>query len=143
MRRLALVSAFVAVCAASLAQAGASTSITGRVVANPLSAAVIGPTDPVKPGKKFEILATVSNAGAAAMRDVEVGLVRDPAIALYDPATQMLDRIGPGGTKKVVWSACSATPGSYVLLVRATDGPFTAESPGSLVIVLAGRQVKC
>ncbi len=143
MRRLALVSAFVAVCAASLAQAGASTSITGRVVANPLSAAVMGPTDPVKPGKRFEIMATVSNAGAAAMRDVEVGLVRDPAIALYDPATQTLDRIGPGGKKKVVWTACSATPGTYVLLVRATDGPFTAESPGSLVTVLAGRQVKC
>jgi CARDB len=137
VRRLVLVCAALAVCVASAAQAGDSGSITGRVLVNPLSVTVDVPPDPVKAGRDFKITARVANAGTTALRNVDVLLVRDPAIVLRDPARQVLDPLGGGRAGKVTWTACSATPGSYVVLVRATTGPFTAESPGAVIEIRA------
>lgn len=143
MRRLALLSAIVAVGAASVAQTGASTSITGRVLANPLSVEVIVPPDPVRAGREFRIRAELVNSGSTALRNVEMRLERDSAIVLYDPVRQVLDRVGPGRDRRVVWDACSRRPGSYVVLVRATADPFTAESPAEVVEITDVRRPTC
>jgi hypothetical protein len=133
----------IAVAVASAAQAGGSGSITGRLVASPLSVEVMVPTDPVRAGRQFRIRAEVVNSGSTPLRNVDVSLVRDSAIVLYDPAHQVLNRVAPGRDKRVGWDACSRTPGSYVVLVRAVSSPFTAESAGALVRITDVRRPTC
>jgi hypothetical protein len=133
----------IAVAVASAAQAGGSGSITGRVMASPLSVEIIVPADPVRAGRRFRIRAEVVNSGSTALRNVDVSLVRPGAIVLYDPVHQVLNRVGPGRDKRVGWDACSTTPGSYVVLVRAASSPFTAESAGAVVRITDVRRPTC
>lgn len=135
MKRLAvaLASAALAVGAAGAAYADDSGPVAGRVRVNPLSARVTVPPDPVRAGRTFRIGAEIVNSGATALREVEVRLARDSAIVLYDPARRVLERVGPGRDRRVVWEACARRSGSYVVLVRVTAGGFAAESPGAVV----------
>ena len=143
MRRLALACTAFALVAACAAQTGSTSSITGHVLVNPLSVSLTVPAGPVKPGKEFVVKATVSNAASAELSNVQATLLRDPAIVLYDPATQVLGKLGPRRSAKFTWAACSATPGNYVVMARATAGVFTAESQGALVAVAPGRSPQC
>jgi hypothetical protein len=143
MRRLALVCAAVAVAAVGAAQTGSSSSITGRVLVSPLSVSVLVPTDPVRAGREFRIRAEVVNAGSVAVHEVEIRLVRDPAIVLYDPVRQVLDRVGPGRDRRVTWDACARRPGSYVVLVRATTAALQAESAGAVLEITDARRPTC
>jgi hypothetical protein len=132
MRRLARLCAAFAVAAACTAHVASSDSITGRVLVNPLSVDVQAP-DSVKTGREFALRAVVANAGSTALLDIDVRLLRDSGIALRDPARQSIDRIGPGRDRKVTWSGCARTAGAYIVLARASTGPFTVESPGVLI----------
>ena len=134
MRRLVFVCAALAVTGTTAAQAGDSGSITGRVLANPLSVVVNVPDSPIKRGRWFRVAVHVENAGSTPLATVGVTLVRDPALMLRPAApSQTIPSIPAGGGRKVVWEACSNTPASYVVLARAATGPFMAESPGVLV----------
>lgn len=140
MRRLALACATLAVLAASVAQAGGSGSITGRVLVNPLSVEIIRPDEPFKRGRWFRIVAQVTNDGATRRDGVVVTLVRPPALRIEGPATQTIDRIPARASRRAHWEACSNTPGGYVVLARAAVGPFTAESPGQVVQIVPSNR---
>jgi hypothetical protein len=140
MRRLALVCAVLAVSAASAAQAGDSGSITGRVLVNPLSVEVTRPDDPLRRGRWFRVVAQVTNGGATRLDGVAVTLARPPALLVQGPATQTIPRIPARASRRVYWEACSNTPGSYVVLARATVGPFSAESKGVLVQIISSNR---
>jgi hypothetical protein len=140
MRRSALACLAVAVVTAGAAQAGDSGSITGRVLANPLSVTIDVPADPKPRGKTFRIRADVANAGAKVLDDVVVTLVRDQGIRLDPKPSQTIPRIPSGESRRVVWSACSNKPGDYLVLARAAAGQFVAESPAELVQILPSNR---
>ena len=139
MRRLALVCATLAAGGVAAAQAGAD-SITGRVLANPVSVSVNVPDSPRKRGADFRIAAVVANAGRTRLENVSVTLVRSPALRLDRPSTQVIPRIPGEASRRAVWEVCSNVPGSYVVLARAEVGPFTAESAGALVQILPSNR---
>ncbi len=140
MRRLALACATLAVLAASVAQAGGSGSITGRVLVNPLSVEVTRPDEPLRRGRWFRVVAEVTNGGATRLDGVAVTVVRPPALLIQGPATQTIQRIPARASRRVHWEACSNTPGGYVVLARAVVGPFTTESPGQVVQILTSNR---
>ncbi len=140
MRRLALACAALAVSAASAAQAGDSGSITGRVVVNPLSVEVTRPDEPLRRGRWFRVVAQVTNGGATRLDGVGVTVVRPPALLVEGPTTQLIPRIPARASRRVHWEVCSNTPGGYVVLARASVGPFSAESLGALVQILPSNR---
>lgn len=140
MKRLALLCATLAVSAVSVAQAGDSSSITGRVLVNPLTVEVTRPDEPLRRGRWFRVVAQVTNGGATRLDGVGVTLVRPPALLLQGPATQTIPRIPARASRRANWEACSNTPGGYVVLARAEVGPFTAESAGALIQILPSNR---
>ena len=115
-----------------------------QVLANPLSVVVEVPASPIKRGRWFRVSVQVENAMNTPLATVGVTLVRDPALALRPAApSQTIPSIPAGGGRKVVWEACSNTPASYVVLARATTGPFTAESPGVVVEIAPASKNTC
>lgn len=140
MRRAAFACLAIAVVTAGAAQAGDSGSITGRVLANPLSVTIDVPADPKRRGRTFRIGADVANAGAAVLDNVVVTLVRDPGIRLDPKPSQTISRIPARESRRVVWSACSNKPGDYVVLARAATGQFVAESAAELVQILPSNR---
>lgn len=140
MKRLALLCATLAVSAVSVAQDGDSSSITGRVLVNPLTVEVTRPDEPLRRGRWFRVVAQVTNGGPSRLDSVAVTLVRPPALLLQGPATQTIPRVPARSSRRVNWETCSNTPGSYVVLARAEVGPFTAESPGSVIQILPSNR---
>jgi hypothetical protein len=65
------------------------------------------------------------------------------ALVLRNPGTQALARVGPGVDRRVRWDACTTSEGNYVVMARATVGPFTAESSGELVQITSARRPSC
>jgi hypothetical protein len=107
--------------------------VQARVLVNPLSVAVLVPPDPQKVGKDFRIRAEVTNAGPTSVQNVAVTLLAPQSLVLRAPATQSLPLVPPAATRGVRWDACTTTAGGYVVMARATAGPFTVESTGQLV----------
>ena len=145
MRSTTLVCVVCAAIAAGVARADppGAGSIPGRVLVSPISVGILVPTVPVREGRDFRIRADVANAGTVALQDVAVRLVRPAGITLRDPARQDLPRIAPGGDRRVQWDACARNAGSYVVMVRATDGPFTSESAGAVIQVTPDGRSTC
>jgi hypothetical protein len=140
MRRAAFACLALAVVTAGAAQAGDSGSITGHVLANPLSVTIDVPEGPKRRGRTFRIGADVANAGGTVLDDVVVTLVRDPGIRLDPKPSQTIPRIRSGESRRVVWSACSNKPGDYIVLARAAAGQLVAESPAELVQILPSNR---
>ena len=145
MRHASLICALCAALVAGGAGAAGppSGTIQARLVVSPLSVAVLVPSDPVKAGKDFRIHAELANAGSSALQNVAVTLLTPQALILRDPVTQLVPRIGPAGARSVHWDACAATPGGYVVMARATAGPFTVESAGQLVQITSVKRSTC
>ncbi len=101
------------------------------------------PSDPERTGRNFRIRADVTNWGSTVLRNVAVTLVSPPQLVLRDPRTQVLPRVGAGVDRRTRWDVCTTTAGGYVVMARATVGPFTAESPGQLVQVTSARRPTC
>jgi hypothetical protein len=133
----------VAAAASAHAAGSPSGAVQGRVLVNPLSAAVFVPSGLVKAGQDFRLRAEVTNASSSVFRNVAVTLVVPGALVLREPATQVLPRLGAVDVRGVNWEACTATAGGYVLIARATAGSFTVESKGQLVQVMAAKQPRC
>jgi hypothetical protein len=117
--------------------------VQGRVLVNPLSVVVLVQQDPVKVGRDFRIRAEVTNAGSSALQNVAVTLLAPQALVLRDPLTQVLPRVGPADVRGVKWDACTPAAGGYVVMARATVGPFTVESAGWLVQIELAKRPSC
>ena len=144
MKRVALVCAACAVFATGVARAEppGSRSVEGRVLVNPLIVVAVAPSS-VRAGVTFPIGAVVANLGPTPLQNVAVTLVAPPGLALRTAATQVLPLIGARRLGAVLWSACSATPGSYIVLVRVVTGPFQSESAGALINVTPAPRARC
>ena len=142
MALAALLGTTVAAWAASAAGQPTGT-VRAQVRVNPLSVAVVVPTDPPKVGKDFSIRANVSNAGSTPQQNVAVTLVAPQALVLREPVTQTIPRIGQVEVKGVRWNACTTVAGGYVVMARAIAGPFTAESLGQIVQVKPAKSPAC
>jgi hypothetical protein len=146
VKHAALLCALCAAVAAGVARAAAappSGTITARVLVSPLSVSVLVPASPVKAGQDFRIRADVTNAGSTALQNVAVTLVASSALTLRDPVTQVLARVGAGVDRRARWDVCTTTAGGYVVMVRATAGPFAAGSAGELVEVTSAKRPAC
>jgi hypothetical protein len=140
VRWIAVVVVALVVGATGSAQADDSGRVVGTVRASPLAVEVTRPDEPLRRGRWFRVVARVSNSGPTRLEDVTVRLVRPPQLMLADPAMQVIPRIPARESRRVDWEVCSNTPGSYVVLARAQDGPFTAESPGAVVQILPSNR---
>ena len=146
MKWTAALCAICAVLAAGVASAATgppSGTVTGRLLVNPMSVALVLPSGPVAAGKNFKVRATVANAGAAALQNVAVTLVAPSSLALRDPATQHVAVIAPAGGASMKWDACATVSGGYILLARAIAGPFVSDSTGQLVQVAQAKKPTC
>jgi len=137
-----------AICAAVLASAAGGTgppsgTVLARVLVSPLSVTVVVPAEPPKVGRDFWIRAEVANAGSSAVQNVAVTLLAPQALLLRDAATQVLPQVRAAEIRSVRWDACATTTGGYVVMARATAGPFTAESPGQLLQLTAAKRPSC
>jgi hypothetical protein len=114
------------------------------VLVNPLSVVVVvAPPSPIKAGQAFRIQALVANAGPATLQNVAVSVVAPSPLVLRDPATQVLPRLGPVTARTIGWGVCTTTPGGYIVMARATSGPFTSESTGQLVQIAPVKRPSC
>ena len=136
MRWLALACMSLAALAAGAAQGADTQGVVGTVTANPLSVEVTVPTDPIKRGRWFKVLAQVSNAGSTHLANVTVTLVHPAGLQLDRNARQTIAQVPAGGSKPARWEACSSTPATYVVLARAEVGAFVSESPAKLVQIV-------
>jgi hypothetical protein len=144
VKRFASVAAAFVVFGAGVARADPpeSASVQGRVLVNPLVVVVVAPSS-VRAGTAFPIGIGVANLGPTPVHNVAVTLVAPPGVVLRSPATQMLPLLGARRVRGLLWNACSATPGGYIVLARAVSGPYTAESTGRLVNVTATPRPSC
>ena len=133
MRWIALVGVVLVAGATSAAEADDSGGVVGTVKASPLAVEMTRPDEPIRRGRWFRVVARVTNEGPTRLEDVAVRLVRPQQLRLDGPTTQTIQRIPARESRRVDWDACSNSPGSYVVLARAQDGPFVAESPGVVV----------
>jgi hypothetical protein len=142
--RAALVLALGTALAAVASAAGSpSGTVQATVLVNPMSVAVVVPTDPQKTGKDFRVRADVTNSGASALQNVSVTLLAPPALVLRDPVTQVLPSVMPAQVRSVKWDVCTTSAGGYVLMARASVGPFTTESSGQVVQVTSAKRASC
>jgi hypothetical protein len=140
---LFMISAALTAGAAHAASGPPSGTVAARVLVSPMTVTLLVPTAPVDAGKNFKLQATVANAAPTLLQNVGVSLVASNALTLRDPVTQRLASIAAGSFGRVQWDACATSLGGYVVLARATTGPFTSESSGQLVQVASARKPKC
>ena len=107
---------------------------------NPLSVEVTRPNEPLKQGRWFRVVGQVTNGGPTRLDGVAVTLVRPQALLLQSGATQTIPGIPARASRRAHWEVCSNTPGGYVVLARAQVGPFTRESPGSVVQIVPSNR---
>jgi hypothetical protein len=146
VKHAALLCALCAAVAGGVARAASgppSGTITARAVVSPLSVSVLVPASPVNAGKDFRIRADVTNTGSTALQNVAVTLVVPSALISRDPVTQVLPRVGEGVDRRARWDVCTTTMGGYVVMARATAGPFAAETAGELVDVTSAKRPAC
>jgi len=146
VKRTVVLSLLVVALAAGVAGAATgppSGSVTGRVLVNPMSIALVVPSGPVGAGNTFKVRATITNAGATPLQNVGVTLVAPSGLALGEPATQQVAQIGAASSSTVQWAACSTTGGGYVLMARATTTPYVAESTAQVVQVVQAKKPSC
>ena len=145
MKLAAIVCALCAALVGGAASASAppSGSVQGRVLVNPLVVTLAVPTGAVKAGQSFRIQALVANIGRTTLQNVAVTLVVPQPLVLRDKATQAFSSLGPAQVRAVAWSACTTTPGGYIVMARATAGPFTSESTGQLVQIAPANRPRC
>lgn len=141
---IALVGAACALFAASGAQADPprSGAVDARVLVNPVAVFVVAPGS-VRAGTRFPIAAAVVNLGRTPVQNVAVTLVAPSGLVLRSPATQVIPQLGARSARGLLWTACSTTPGGYIVLARAVSGPYTTESAGTLVDITATARPRC
>jgi hypothetical protein len=119
-----------------------SGTVDARVLVNPIAVVLVAPSS-VPAGTRFPIGAAVANLGRTPVQNVAVTLVAPPGLVLRSPATQVVPRLGARSVRGLLWTACSTTPGSYIVLARAVSGPYAAESVSRLVNVTATARPRC
>ena len=145
MKHAALGCALCAVLVAGAASAAGppSGTVRGRILVDPLAVNVFVPAGPMKAGKDFAIRASVANTGPNVVENIAVTLVVTPVVVLRQPPTQVVRRLGRASVADVLWDACAAGAGGYVVMARASSGPFTVESTGQVVQVTAVKKAAC
>jgi hypothetical protein len=120
------------------AHAAGTGSITGSVVVNPLRVTLTLSATSMSVGGSVSATGTVVNAGGAPISNGAVVLVADPNLAVSGGETRPIGTIAGGGSVQTVWPLCALRPGGYVVVARATVGPYQATSAAQVLNVAAG-----
>jgi uncharacterized membrane protein len=136
----ALALAAVLVSAASV-RASPTASVGAAVDISPLVVTIELGSTTVAAGRQVGVRATVRNLGDAVVGPIGVELRFEPAgLEVRGPATARIARLAPGRGATVSWQVRGLKPGAYVLLARATVGPFATESRAVVLTVLPPRR---
>jgi hypothetical protein len=120
------------------AHAAGSGSITGSVVVNPLRVTLTLSATSTSVGGSVTATGTVANGGGAPISNGAVVLVADPNLAVSGGETRPIGTIPGSGSVQTVWPLCALRPGGYVVVARATVGPYEVTSAAQVLNVTAG-----
>ncbi len=125
---------------ATSARASTTGMVGATVVVSPLGVALVVTPGSAAAGKPVRARAEVRNLGAGAIGPVLIELRYEPVgLEVRGTVTQEVRRIAAERSASVTWQLRGVVPGSYVMLARATTGPFTTESEAVLLTILPVR----
>jgi hypothetical protein len=116
---------------------------TAHVRANPLVISLSLSKSTIKVGQTVQAKASVTNLGKVTLTTIDVELRVDPRAARLAPAHQSIARLKAGQSSMAMWSLCGGTPGTYVVLARATSAGSSVDSPAMLLTITAGSKKSC
>jgi hypothetical protein len=131
-----------AVNAGSLNAASASISASVEVAAHEVMLALSSAE--VRVGDIVRADATLTNLGSSRLTGISVELRVDPTgIKVRGDELLVVSRLQPRRTAMVSWKLCALQVGNYLVLVRATAGGVSVDSPARLLTVSGQRPRGC
>lgn len=119
----------------------AAASVAAMVDVSPLAVALEVPAGGVEAGRQVRVRAIVHNLGDAVVGPVSVELRFSPAgLDVRSEPAHVIRRIVVGRSGSVAWRVRGLVPGVYVLVARASVGPFTTDSPAAVLRILPPRR---
>jgi CARDB protein len=141
--RLAAIGLAALLLAPGIAAGASGGSVRGRVFASPLFVTLSLSPGSAQVGQPIKAEATVSNLGKQAISSIRLELRADRAGLAIRDAIAEVNNLKAGKSATVTWSVCGRTVGSYVLLVRATAGGVSIDSPARVLAIVAGGKKSC